>query len=274
MYLRACAVDYSTNQAQLKDMLRLDRLPSPTGDSSRSNASVPQDPISPSDGAPQSTEQKSENKWLNHQPETSQEWKEFLAQPVELCNRRPVPQGDALELLSDNIDLLLENTEKIIQAPEMAECREVEGGAALTTLDLGDLLWAWKRGEAGWKRTSVEGHPLYALNINGSVLSGSCYMYRLLDPVAKELGTTLPWFRPRLSKARWVLCDIQRASKRPWKEIPPLHAPVHRGELFADWERRTQQYMPGVDEVKPHYLIPPTFTLAEIIAKLKADQSK
>ena len=247
-------------------MSRLDRLPSPTGDSFRSNASVP------SSRAPQSAEQKFENKWQNHWPETSQECEEFLAQPVELCNRRPVPPGHVLELLSDNIDLLLENTERIIQVPEMAECREVEGGAALTTLDLGDLLWAWKKGKAGWKRSSVEGHPLYALHINGSVLSGSCYMYKLFDPVAKELGTTLSWFRPRLSTARWVLCDIPRAKKRPWKEIPPLHAPVHRGESFADWERRTQQYMPGVDEVKPHYLIPPTLTLAEIIAKLKADQ--
>ncbi len=253
-------------------MARLDRLPSPTGDSSRSDASVPQDPILPSSGTPQNAAQKPENKWLDDQPKTSQEWEEFLAQPVELCSRRPVPQGDALELLSDNIDLLLENTERIIQAPEMAECREVKGGAALTTLDLGDLLWAWKRGEAGWKRTSVEGHPLYALDINGSVLSGSCYMYRLLDPVAKELGTTLSWWRPSLSKARRVLCDIQRAPKRPWKEISPLHAPVHRGESFADWERRTQQYIPTVDEVEPHYLIPPTLTLAEIIAKVKTYQ--
>ncbi len=228
----------------------------------------------PSSRAPQSAEQKIENKWQDYQPQTSQEWDDFLAQPVELCHRRPVPQGSALELLSDNIDLLLENTEQIVQAPEMAECREVEGGAALTTLDLGDLLWAWKRGKAGWKRTSVEGHPLYALNINGSVLSGSCYMYKLLDPVAKELGTTLSWWRPSLSKARRVLCDIQRAPKRPWKKIPPLHAPVHCGETFADWERRTQQYMPTIEEVEPHYLIPPTLTLAEIIDKLKADQVK
>ena len=255
-------------------MSRLDRLPSPVGDISRSDESVQQGPILPSSRAPQSAAQEVENKWQDHRPETSQEWEEFLAQPVELCNRRPVPQGDALELLSDNIDLLLENTERIVQVPEMAECREVEGGAALTKLDLGDLLWAWKRGKAGWKRTSVEGHPLYALNINGSVLSGSCYMYKLLDPVAKELGTTLSWWRPSLSKARWILCDIQRVPKRPWKEIPPLHAPVHRGESFADWERRTQQYMPGVDEVEPHYLIPPTLTLAEIITKLKEDQSK
>ena len=253
-------------------MSRLDRLPSPTDDSSRSNASVPQGPILPSSGAPQSAEQRSENKWLNHQPETSQEWEEFLAQRVELCNRRPVPQGDTLELLSDNIDLLLENTEKIIQVPEMAECREVKGGAPLSTPDLGDLLRWWKIGKGSWKRTSVEGHPLYALHINGSVLSGSCYIYKLLDPVAKELGTTLPWFRPRLSTAYVDLRAIPRAPKRPWKQIPPLHAPVHRGESFADWERRTQQYMPGVDEVKPHYLIPPTLTLAEIIAKLKEDQ--
>ena len=202
-------------------MSRFDKLPSPVGDLSRSNESVPPGPNLLSSRAPQNAEQKSENKWQDHRPETSREWKEFLAQPVEFYNRRPVPQGDALELLSDNIDLLLENTERIIQVPEMAECREIKGGAALTKLDLGDLLWAWKRGEAGWKRTSVEGHPLYALNINGSVLSGSCYMYKLLDPVTKELGTTLSWWRPSLSKARWVLCDIQRAPKRPWKEIPP-----------------------------------------------------
>ena len=274
LYLRACAVDGLTNQAQLKDMLRLDRLPSPVGDIFRSNASVPQGLILPSSRAPQSAEQKFENKWRNHWSKTTQTWKEFKAQPAEFYNRQPVPQGHVLELLSDNIDLLLGNTERIIQAPEMAECREVGGGSPspLSPPDLGDLLWAWKKGEAGWKRTSVEGHPLYALYIDGSILSGSCYIYILLDPVAKELGTTLSWFRPRLSEAREVVRTSPRAKKRPWKEIPPLHAPVHRGESFADWERRTQQHMPSVDEVEPHYLIPPTLTLAEIIAKLKEDQ--
>ena len=274
MYLRACAVDRLTNQAQPNDMLRLDRLPSPIGDIFRSNASVPQGLILPSSRAPQSAEQKFENKWRNHWSKTTLTWKEFKAQPAEFYNRQPVPQGHVLELLSDNIDLLLENTERILQVPEMAECREVGGGSPspLPTPDLGDLLWAWKKGEAGWKQTSVEGHPLYALYIDGSILSGACYIYILLDPVAKELGTTLSLFRPSLSEAREVLRSIPRAKKRPWKEIPPLHAPVHRGESFADWERRTQQYMPTVDEVEPHYLIPPTLTLTEIIAKLKADQ--
>ena len=257
-------------------MLRLDRLPSPYGDFFRSNASVSQGLILPSSRAPQSAEQRFANKVRNYSPKTTPEWDEFKAQPVEFYNRQPVPPGHVLELLSDNIDLLLENTERMIQAPEMAECREVGGGSPspLPTPDLGDLLWAWKTGEGGWKRTSVEGHPLYALYIDGSVISGSCYVYILLDPIAKELGTTLSWFRPRLSEAREVLRAIPRAKKRPWKEIRPLYDPVHRGESFADWERRTQQYMPAMDEVEPHYLVPPTLTLAEIIAKLKADQIK
>ena len=106
LYLRACAVDRSTNQAQLKDMLRLDRLPSPYGDFFLSNGSVPQRLVLPSSRAPQSSEQKFTNRVRNYSPKTTQEWDEFDAKPVECYNPQPVPRGHGPRLLSENIDLL------------------------------------------------------------------------------------------------------------------------------------------------------------------------
>ena len=108
LYPRACTVGRSTNQAHLKDMSRLDRLPSSIGDFFRSNASVPQGLILPSSRAPQSAEQKFANKVLNYSPKTTQDLDDFNAQPVEFYNRQPVLQEHALKLLSNNIDPLLD----------------------------------------------------------------------------------------------------------------------------------------------------------------------
>ena len=62
----------------------------------------------PSSRAPQSAEQKFANKVLNYSPKTTQDLDDFNAQPVEFYNRQPVPPGHVLELLSNNIDPLLD----------------------------------------------------------------------------------------------------------------------------------------------------------------------
>ncbi len=175
-----------------------------------------------------------------------------------------VKPGSALETLADNVDLLLEHAEEIAARPEMAENMEVTIQVPLgRILDLGDIVRVWRSEEKGWVRMSTEGHKLYTILFDGSPLSGGCYLYRVMDPVTKMTGS--PDDRPNTLDAYRVNMTIERAERRPWKEIP--HPPaVKHNSSFTKWERETKEHLYTVAEVTPRYIIPPTMTLAEIVA--------
>ncbi len=178
-----------------------------------------------------------------------------------------VEPGSALETLADNVDLLLEHTEEIAARPEMAENMEVRVQAPLgRILDLGDIVRVWRLEQKGWVRVSTEGHKLYTILFDGSPLSGGCYLYRVMDPVTKMTGS--PDVRPSTLDAYRVNMTIERAERRPWKEIPHPPAVKHESS-FAKWERETKKRMYTVAEVTPRYIIPPVMTLAEIVAYFK-----
>lgn len=142
-----------------------------------------------------------------------------LTRPMDFCAFScicRIKRGREWELLADNTDLLLANTEEIAARPEMAECEDVlvraPGGKRF---DSGDALRYRREKRGGWIRRAMDGHNLYAIELDGGILSGGCYVYRLLDSATKLTGhPRICQTRPGLRSAYSVRLGIKRAAHR------------------------------------------------------------